>query len=171
MIDLVQEGFDLAVSPHPASDATLVRRRLGPLGRMVYGSPLYLQKHLTPQSPADLAGHNCLRHLSNIPAPDEWHFKDPDGNPVVARVTGSLMTTSIETMNAAAAASVGPVLTGPFLVADLLHSGVLVPLLPDYRVQVIEINAFYPHRRHLSAKVRVFNRSCFEGSTAVMPST
>ena len=116
----------------------------------------YLQKHPAPQCPADLAGHNCLRHSSNIPAPDEWPFEDPAGNPVIARVTGNLITTSIETMLAAAAAGVGLVLTGPFLVADLLASGALVPLLPDYRVQGIEINAFYPHRRHLSAKVRVF---------------
>jgi DNA-binding transcriptional LysR family regulator len=156
MIDLVQEGFDLAVSPLPAHDATLVRRRLGTLSRMVYGSPLYLQNHPPPQSPADLAGHNCLRHASNIPAPDEWHFEDPDGNPVIARVTGSLVTTSIETLNAAAAAGVGLALTSRFLVADLLASGALAPLLPDYRAQGVEINAFYPHRRHLSAKVRVF---------------
>jgi DNA-binding transcriptional LysR family regulator len=156
MIDLIQEGFDLAVSPLPASDATLVRRRLGLLGRMVYGSPLYFQKHPTPQSPADLAGNNCLRHLSNPPSPDEWHFEDPAGNPVVARVSGSLITTSIEAMRAAAAAGVGLVLTSPFLVADLLASGALVPVLPDYRGQGIEINALYPHRRHLSAKVRVF---------------
>jgi len=84
-------------------------------------SPLYLQTHPTPQSPADLAGHNCLRHASNIPAPDEWPFEDPAGNLSVARVTASLITTSIETMNAAAAAGVGLVLTGPFLVADFHH--------------------------------------------------
>ena len=47
-------------------------------------------------------------------------------------------------------------LTAPFLVADLLASGALVPLLPDYRAQPLEINALYPHRRHLSCKVRVF---------------
>jgi DNA-binding transcriptional LysR family regulator len=156
MIDLVQEAFDLAISPHPAPDATLVRRRLGPLTRMVCASPAYLQKHPAPQCPADLAGHNCLRHLSNIPATDEWHFQDLAGNPVVARVTGSLITTSIENMHAAAAAGVGLVVTNSFLIADALASGALVPVLPDYRVQSIEINAFYPHRRHLSAKVRVF---------------
>ena len=156
MIDLVQEGFDLAVSPLPAPDATLIRRRLGTLRPIVYGSPLYLQRHPAPQCPADLAGHNCLRHPSNPPSMDEWHFQDPAGNPVVARVTGSLITTSVETMWAAAAAGVGLVWTVPFLIADLLASGALVPVLPDYRGQGIEINAFYPHRRHLSAKVRVF---------------
>jgi DNA-binding transcriptional LysR family regulator len=156
MIDLVQEAFDLAVSPLPAPDATLVRRRLGTLSPMVYGSPLYLQKHPAPQSPAELAGHNCLRHPSYRHREDEWHFQDPAGNPVVARISGSLITTSTETMRAAAAAGVCLVLTASFLIADLLASGALVPLLPDYRVRGVELNAFYPHRRHLSAKVRVF---------------
>jgi len=126
------------------------------LSRRVYGSPRYLQKHPALQAPADLAGHNCLRHSSNIPAQDEWHFEDPAGNPAIARVTGSLVTTSIETMLAAAAAGVGLVLTSRLQIGDLQASGALVPLLPDYRPQSIEINAFYPHRRHLSAKVRVF---------------
>jgi DNA-binding transcriptional LysR family regulator len=156
MIDLVQQGFDLAVSPLPSPDATLVRSRLGTLSPMVYGSPLYLQKHPAPQSPADLARHNCLRHPHAPPSPDEWLFQDPVGNPVVARVSGSLITTSTDAMRAAVAAGVGLLLTDPFLIADLLASGALVPVLPDYRVQGFEINAFYPSRRHLSAKVRVF---------------
>jgi DNA-binding transcriptional LysR family regulator len=156
MIDLVQQGFDLAVSPLPPADGTLVRRRLGTLSSIVCGSPLYLQKHSVPQSPADLARHNCFRHPYAPPSSDEWLFQDPVGNPVVARVSGSLITNSTETRRAAAAAGVGLMRTAPFLIADLLASGALVPVLPDYRVQGFEINAFYPSRRHLSAKVRVF---------------
>lgn len=156
VIDLVQEAFDLGISPLPPVDATVVRRRLGTLTPVVCGSPTYLEKHPPPQSPADLASHNCLRHPNAAPSPDEWHFVDPDGNPVVAHVAGSLMTSSPEIMRAAAAAGIGLVLTAPFLIADLLASGALVPLLPDYRAQGFEINAFYPHRRHLSTKVRVF---------------
>jgi DNA-binding transcriptional LysR family regulator len=156
VIDLVQAGFDLADSPLPPADATHVRRRLGTLSPIVCGSPLYLQKHPAPQSPADLARHNCLRHPYAPPSPDEWLFQDPVGNPVVARVSGSLITNSIETRRAAAAAGVGLVRTAPFLMADLLASGALVPVLPDHRVQGFEINAFYLSRRHLSAKVRVF---------------
>ena len=53
-------------------------------------------------------------------------------------------------------AGIGLVITAPFLIGDLLASGALVPLLPDYRTQELEINALYPHRRHLSAKVRAF---------------
>jgi len=53
-------------------------------------------------------------------------------------------------------AGIGLILTSPFLVADLIASGALVPLLPEYRAQQLEINALYPHRRHLSCKVRAF---------------
>jgi DNA-binding transcriptional LysR family regulator len=155
MIDLVQEAFDLGISPFPPPDATLVRRRLGTLNLMVFGAPAYLEQHLAPQSPVDLASHNCLRY-PYYPAPDEWHFLDAGGNPVVARISGSLISSSPETTLAAAVAGIGLVLTAPFLVTDLLVSGALVPLLPDYRAQPLEINALYPHRRHLSAKVRAF---------------
>jgi len=156
MIDLVQEGFDLGISPLPPRDATLVRRGLGALTPMVFGAPAYFEKHPVPQSPADLASHNCLRHPSALPSPDEWHFIDATGKSVVARISGSVLTSSIETMRVAAAAGLGLVLICPYLIADLQASGALVPVLLDYRSQGYEINAYYPHRRHLSCKVRVF---------------
>jgi DNA-binding transcriptional LysR family regulator len=155
MIDLVQEAFDLGISPFPPPDATLVRRRLGTLSLMVCGAPAYLEKHPAPQSPADLAGHNCLRY-PHAPFADAWHFLDAGGNPVVARISGSLISSSYETTHAAAVAGIGVILTAPFLIEDLLASGALVPLLPGYPTQEVEINALYPHRRHLSAKVRAF---------------
>jgi DNA-binding transcriptional LysR family regulator len=155
MIDLVQEAFDLGISPFPPPDTTLVRRRLGTLDLMVFGAPAYLEKHTAPQTPADLADHNCLRY-PYYPAPDEWHFQDAGGNPMVARISGSLISSSSETTHAAAMAGIGLILTSPFLVADLIASGALVPLLPEYRAQQLEINALYPHRRHLSCKVRAF---------------
>jgi DNA-binding transcriptional LysR family regulator len=156
MIDMVEEGFDLAISPFAPPDATLVRRRLAIFSVAVCGAPAYLERHPAPQSPADLAGHNCLRYPYAPWFAAGWHFLDPSGNPVVARVSGNLITSSPGTMRAAAVAGIGLVLTAPFIVADLLASGALVPLLPGYRTQEFEINAFYPHRRHLSAKVRAF---------------
>ena len=155
MVDLVQEAFDLAISPLPPPDSTLIRRRLATLSLILCGAPAYLERHPVPQSPADLAGHNCLRY-PYAPFPDEWHFVDARGNTEVARISGSLISSSPETTRAAAVAGIGLVLTAPFLVADLLASGALVPLLPGYRTQEVEINALYPHRRHLSAKVRAF---------------
>jgi DNA-binding transcriptional LysR family regulator len=157
MIDMVEEGFDLAISPFRPPDATLVRRRLATFSPMLCGAPAYLERRPAPQSPADLAGHNFLRYPYVPWFADGLHFLDPSGNPVVARVSGNLIASSPDTMRAAAVAGIGLVLTAPFLVADLLASGALVPLLlPGYRTQELEINAFYPHRRHLSAKVRAF---------------
>ena len=79
---------------------------------MVCGAPAYLEKHPAPQSPADLAHHNCLRY-PYAPSPDEWPFLDADGNPVVARISGSLISSSSETTHAAAMAgkAVSPVRT------------------------------------------------------------
>ena len=154
-IDLVQLGCDLAVSPLQPPDATLVRRRLGTVRPIVCGAPLYLQKHPALQAPADLARHNCLRHPYS-PSLDEWHFEDPAGNPVVAHVSGNLITNSVESMRSAAVAGVGLVRTAPFYIADLLESRALTPVLSDYRPPSVDIHAFYPSRQHLSAKVRVF---------------
>jgi DNA-binding transcriptional LysR family regulator len=154
-VDLMEEAFDLAISSQPPSDTSLVRRRLATLSLILCAAPTYLEKHPVPQSPEDLAGHNCLRY-PYAPLADGWHFRDAGGNPVVARISGTLISTSPDTMRAAAVAGIGLVMTAPFLVGDLLASGALVPLLPGYRTEEVEINALYPHRRHLSAKVRAF---------------
>jgi DNA-binding transcriptional LysR family regulator len=115
MIDMVEEAFDLAISPFLPPDASLVRRRLGTFGLMLCGAPAYLEKHPAPQSPADLAGHNCLRY-PYAPSPDEWHFVDANGNPAVVRISGSLISSSPDTGRAAAVAGIGLVLTAPFMV-------------------------------------------------------
>ena len=117
-------------------------------------APAYLETHSTPHSPADLANHNCLLYAHSIYR-DEFHFIDPAGNPTEQRPgVGNLLTASITVMRAAAGAGLGLCLCPPFVVSDLLVSGVLVPLLPDYRTQELEV-ALYPHRRQLSAKVRL----------------
>jgi DNA-binding transcriptional LysR family regulator len=156
MIDMVEEGFDLAISPFLPSDATIVRRRLATFRLVLSAAPAYLGRHPAPQSPTDLAGHNCLRYPYAPGFAEGWHFLDASGNPLVVRVSGNLMCSSPDTARAAAVAGIGLALTAPFIVADLLASGALVPLLPGYRTPEFEINAFYPHRRHLSAKVRAF---------------
>ena len=75
---------------------------------------------------------------------------------MVARVSGNLITTSSDTLRAAAIAGIGLWLAPPFVIFDLLASGALVALLPDYQTPEIEIVALYPHRRHLAVKVRAF---------------
>ncbi|HEX3498309.1 MAG TPA: LysR substrate-binding domain-containing protein, partial [Stellaceae bacterium] len=86
----------------------------------------------------------------------EYHFIDPIGDLAVVRVSGNMVTTSIAAMRAAAVAGLGLWMCPPYIVSDLLASGALVPLLTEYGRPEMEIVALYPHRRQLSAKVRLF---------------
>lgn len=155
MIDLVQEGFDLAITQFPPPDSTLVGRRLATIPATLCCAPAYLERHPAPKHPTDLAAHNCLRY-AYAPFGDHWAFLDAGGNPVVARVSGNLVTTNRETLRAAVTAGIGLWLAPPYLIFDLLASGALVPLLPDYQAPEFEVVALYPHRRHVTAKVRAF---------------
>jgi DNA-binding transcriptional LysR family regulator len=155
MIDLVQEGFDLAIMPFSPPDSNLIRRSLAKWHYILCCAPAYLAAHSPPREPADLPSHNCLLYSHSVFGP-EYHFIDPAGNPVVVRVTGSIVTNSTAAMVATAVAGLGLWLCPPYIVSDLLASGALVPLLTEYRTPEMEIVALYPHRRQLSAKVRLF---------------
>jgi DNA-binding transcriptional LysR family regulator len=152
MIDLVQEGFDLAIMPFSPSDSTLIKRTLAKWHHVLCSAPAYLNSHPAPRTPADLAGHNFLLYAYG----SEFYFIDPSGNKVTPRLSTNLVTTSIFVIRTAAVAGLGLWLCPPYIVSDLLASGALVPLLTDYNRPEMEIVALYPHRRQLSAKVRLF---------------
>jgi DNA-binding transcriptional LysR family regulator len=155
MIDLVQEGFDLAIMPMSPPDSPLIKRTLAKWRYVLCCAPTYLGTHATPRTPADLSDHNCLLYAYSAFGP-EYRFVDPAGSPVSARVSGNLVSTSVALIRAAAAAGLGLWQCPPFIVSDLLASGALVSLLPDYGTPEMEIVALYPHRRQLSTKVRLF---------------
>lgn len=155
MIDLVEERFDLAIMPVSPPDSTLMRRRLAGWRHVLCCAPAYLQTHPAPRSPADLPAHNCMLYTYSAFGHD-WHFLDAAGRPLAVRVAGNLVTTSIAAMRNAAADGVGLWMCPPYIVSDLLASGALVPLLAEYGRPEMEIVALYPHRRHMTAKVRVF---------------
>jgi DNA-binding transcriptional LysR family regulator len=155
MIDMLHERFDLAITAQPPADTTLVRRRLTGLRLVLACAPSYLERHPAPEHPSDLAAHNCLRYAYAITG-DDWELVDARGNATRVRVSGNLITTSFETMRAAAIAGLGIWLMPPFIVGDLLTSGTLVQVLPDYWMPHLEVAALYPHRRHMTAKLRAF---------------
>jgi DNA-binding transcriptional LysR family regulator len=155
MIDLVQEGFDTAIIQFLPPDSTLISRRLAAGQFTLCGAPAYLEKHPAPKHPADLAGHNWLCY-AYAPFGDHWPFLAAGGNLVVARVSGNLITNNRQTLRDAAIAGIGLWLAPPHMIFDLLASGALVPLLPDYQAPEYEIVALYPDRRHMTAKVRAF---------------
>jgi DNA-binding transcriptional LysR family regulator len=154
-VDLIDENFDLAVRMTPAPDSSLIVRSLATWRHVLCCSHGYVEKHGKPEQLADLAERNCIRHV-NYPYGDEWRFVDRKGAPATVRVSGNLISNSGDTLRLATLAGVGVWLAAGFLVRDHLESGELVRLLPEYRPVEFSMNAIYPHRHHLSAKVRTF---------------
>jgi DNA-binding transcriptional LysR family regulator len=155
MIDLIEEGVDLAVRTIMPSDSSLVVRRLTPWRLILCCSPDYLDTHEAPQRPEDLTHHNCVRYTF-YPYGDGWRFVTPGGEQVSVQVTGNLVSSSAETLRQATLSGQGVFLAPSFIAAEDLDAGRLVPLLKDYRPDEFAIHAIYPHRNYLSAKVRCF---------------
>jgi DNA-binding transcriptional LysR family regulator len=155
VVDVIAEGFDLSIRLTPPPDSSLIVRSLATWRHVLCCSPDYLKQHGPLQHLAELAGRNCLRHVL-YPYENEWHFADAADKAVSVRVSGNLLTNSGETLRAAALAGIGVFLAAGFLVTDDLAAGRLVRLLPDYKPVEFAMNVVYPHRHHLSAKVRMF---------------
>jgi DNA-binding transcriptional LysR family regulator len=154
-IDIIDEGFDIAVRLTPPPDSSLIVKSLATWRHVLCCSHGYLEKHGRPQQLSELSERNCARHV-NYPYQDEWRFADRKGNPASVRISGSLITNSGETLRTVALQGGAICLMAGFLVHDDLEEGRLVRLLPEYRPVELSMNAVYPHRHHLSAKVRTF---------------
>lgn len=154
-IDLIGEGIDVALRMTPPPDSSLIVRNLATWRHVLCCSRTYLEKHDRPRQLSDLSNHNCIRHVL-YPFGEEWHFTDRKGTAASVRVAGSLITGSGEALRIVALQGVGVCLAAGFLVHDDLEAGRLVRLLPEYRPVEFSMNAVYPHRHHLSAKVRTF---------------
>src|SRR5215475_8412018 len=154
MIDMVEEGFDLAVRNMMVPDSSLISRRVATYRFVVVGAPSYLAAHGVPKQPSDLTQHNCLIYSQSAWG-NEWRFAGPDGELSVP-VSGNLHANSDNALRLAAVHGQGLALVPSYLVIDEIKSRRLVPVLTEFLQGDHAINAIYPHRRHLSAKVRSF---------------
>lgn len=154
-VDLIEDGFDLAIRTTPPPDSSLVVRRLTPWRHILCCSPSYLASHPKPKALDDLKHHNCLRYAL-YPYGDEWHFEGDAEKHEAVRVSGNVVTNSAETLRLLTLNGNGLFLAPSFVIADDVASGELVTLLPEHRPVEFAINAIYPHRHHLSTKVRSF---------------
>lgn len=154
IIDLVGEGYDVAVRIAALPDSSLIAAKLAPNRRLVCASPDYLARAGTPRHPQDLRRHNCFGYTYQATG-NNWRFVGPEG-PVTVRVTGTLSANNGEILKAAMRQGLGLGLVPSFSVTDELKSGELVAVLPDYSDTETSVYAVYPHSRHLSAKVRAF---------------
>lgn len=154
LVDIVEEGYDLAIRISRAGPTTHAARKLAASHNIVCASPAYLQQHGAPRVPADLEAHRCLGYTYAATA-HEWHFVDAEARPHMVRVNYAMHTNNGDTARAAALAGQGIIWQPAFLIGEDLREGRLVPVLPGYRMPDIDVLAIYPSRRHLSAKVRV----------------
>ena len=158
LVDLVAEGFDVAVRVEEPPDSSLIARQLASCRMVVCGAPSYFEKHGVPRTPSDLTAHNCLTMAGNVLSYYRtWHLTAADGTPLSISPTGNLRSNSGAVLIVAAFAGHGLVYLPTYFVGDALQSGRLVTVLDDYTAPPpLTLRALYPHNRHLSAKVRAF---------------
>ena len=155
VVDLVEEGFDLAIRVGTPGADNLVARKLGETRLVPCASPAYLERHGAPKTPADLANHNCFTYEYVTPR-NVWRFRDRAGAEQAVRVSGTLHSNNGDLLAEVAARDGGIVFEPAFIVGPDVRAGRLVPLLQDYVPPPVPIYAVYPSRKHLSAKVRRF---------------
>lgn len=151
VIDLVEEGFEVAVRVGPLSDSGLVARPLAPYQLVVCASPDYLARFGEPRRPEDLARHNCLA-FERWGAPHVWTFQNGEA----AAVRGVLRANNGEALRVAALRGLGIIKQPSVLLADDLRSGRLVRLLPDYDSPARPIHLIYLPDRRPTPKLRTF---------------
>ena len=148
-VDLVEEGYDLAIRLGKLADSTLMAKKLGTRTNYVCAAPSYLEKQGIPHSLSELNKHNCLQGSL-----DYWHFVD-NGKERNIRIRGRLRYNSGYSLTDAALKGLGIVQLPDYYVQQYIESGELITILDNYREPDEGIWAVYPQNRHLSPKIRL----------------
>lgn len=154
-LDLVEEGFDVAIRIGDLPESSLVARPLCAIERVVCATPAYLKKHGEPKTPGELRAHNAIT-FSYSDAPSQWEFATRGGETLTVPVAGNVRMNNSLALRAVLLADGGITLTPRFVVDADLRAGRLKAVLTDYRARELTAYAVYPERRHLSPKVRAF---------------
>ena len=154
-VNLVEEGFDVAVRIGALSDSSLVARKFAATRAVVCASPDYLARQGEPETPEDLASHDCLIY-SYLSTANVWRFSAPDGREIPVAVTGSFRINNGIVLAEAAVAGHGILMAPTFYVGPLIRDKRLKQILARYRLPDLPIHAVYPQRTHVPPKVRVF---------------
>lgn len=153
VVNLVEEGFDVAVRVGRLRDSSLMMRKLLEVRIMVVASPAYLKANPELTTPDDLAEHACIID-TNFREPNKWPFRGEGGAQFVA-VGGRIRYSNGEACLGAAEAGLGLACVPEFLAADALRSGRVVRLLRGFEADPYDVHVLYPHKLHLAAKVRL----------------
>lgn len=154
VVDLVEEGFDVAIRVATKIDPGLVARKLARARLVVCASPDYLKKHGVPKVPEDLVNHQCLTY-AYVSSPNEWRFRR-EGLEQKILVSGGLRGNSGDILRSAAVEGLGVTLQPDFLIDEALRERTLVRVLSDWETDDLTVFAVYPNRKFLPPKVRSF---------------
>lgn len=155
-VDLVAEQVDVAIRIGHLPDSSLVARRLGELAWQICASPAYIARHGTPQTPSDLAQHECLFYRNANHSMNTWSFRGAAGEENVV-VSGTLTINDACALVDAALQGHGILLIDKAMLGDTLEKGALVSLLADYPpAPGYPVYAVYPARDFLPAKTKAF---------------
>ena len=154
VVDIVSEGFDLAIRIGRLEESSLVARALAPARLVVCGAPAYLERHGIPETADELSGHACLRYAYSADQ-DIWRL-ERDGRTHNVQIKGPFAANNGEALRMAALAGEGIVLQPTFIIGDDMRAGRLKPVLEAYSTPALHVHAVYAHRQYLSAKVRTF---------------
>lgn len=166
-VRLGAEGIDVAIRfTEQIDDPDAIARRLASNRRVICAAPGYIDRYGMPETPQDLALHNCLR-LSTVASWNDWRFAEgPEAPPVL---DGNFEANSADAIYHAALAGVGVARLSTYLIGEDLREGRLVRLLPDYAQEDSSIVALYQDRRNLAPKIRAFLDHLVDQFTPVAP--
>lgn len=165
VVDLVEEGYDMAVRIARMESSSLISRRLASTRMRLCAAPAYLARHPPLNTPDDLAAHEVIAY-SNFATRNEWSFTGPVGE-VSVQTHSSVRCNNGDTCRAIALDGGGILLQPSFMLHEDLRRGDLVEILPDYRSVELGIYAVYPSRKHLAPKVRAMINYLVARFTAV----
>jgi DNA-binding transcriptional LysR family regulator len=154
VVDLAEEGFDVAIRSGPMKDDGLVARPLRRSRMVAAASPAYLEQAGTPAHPAELGRHNCLAFTTWGPG-HSWRFSRA-GETVLVPVQGSMTCNSGQALLVAALAGIGVIVQSDDLLEPVIEAGELVRLLPDWSLPTRQVHVVRRHEPRPSAKLRSF---------------
>ena len=156
VVDLVSEGFDLAIRIGAMEDSQLVARRIAANRRVLCASPDYLRRRGQLKVPRDLQDHECLLLFGSSGRQDVWRLHDAQGKEMPVRVQGRFESNLGELLRDASVAGEGIAIQSLWHVADDLRTGRLQVVLPDFPLATTAISAVMPQRRQVPPRVRAF---------------
>ncbi|CAM3704380.1 LysR family transcriptional regulator [Rouxiella silvae] len=152
-VDMIGEGFDIAIRIGSLADSTLIARRLSALKRVICASPDYLLRAGTPKIPEDLLLHDCLRYGRE--GQNGWELLR-EGKRKLLDVHGPMVSNNGEVLRDAAVAGLGLVLLPEFIVESAIKGGALVEVLSDFYPEPLTLSAVYPQHRQRSEVNKAF---------------